>query len=67
MEEDVGEGTPVASASEGKAKKDSKTEGLMEEDGVSLKDFAVKPDDKKSKGMQKLSIKEGSTLRPQWR
>lgn len=67
MEEDVREGTPVASASEGKAKKDSKTEGLMEEDGVSLKDFAVKPDDKKSKGMQKLSIKEGSTLRPQWR
>ncbi|KAF9695063.1 hypothetical protein EKO04_007013 [Ascochyta lentis] len=60
-----GNDAPNMSASKAKAKKDSKVEELIEEDGVSLKDFAAKSD-KNSKGLRKLSIKAGSA-RPRWR
>ena len=56
----------AATTPKGKAKKDSKVEGLMEEDGVSLKDFATMSDGQKPKGTRKFSIRKGAS-RPQWR
>jgi hypothetical protein len=59
----------IASSSKGKgkaqAKKDSKVEDLLEEDGISLKDFAPEPERKKGKPFRPLSVKAGSSSRPQ--
>ncbi|KAF1362091.1 hypothetical protein EJ07DRAFT_153664 [Lizonia empirigonia] len=51
------------SASKSQAKKDSKVEGLMEEDGVSPKDFATKSEGKIPKILRKLSFKGRSSRR----
>ncbi|KAJ4379099.1 hypothetical protein N0V86_005140 [Didymella sp. IMI 355093] len=59
----------TASSSKGKgkaqAKKDSKVEDLLEEDGISLKDFAPEPERKKGKPFRTLSVKAGSSSRLQ--
>ena len=52
-------------ASEGKAKKDSKVEKLME-DGISLRDLAAKPEDKKTTELRRLSINRDSSSRSRW-
>ncbi|KAH6622216.1 hypothetical protein C7974DRAFT_473564 [Boeremia exigua] len=54
-------------ASTGMVKKDSKVESLMEEDGVSLQDFAARPEEKGTAGLRKLSTENGSSSRPRWR
>lgn len=57
---------PASSTTKGKAKKDSKVEGLMEDEGVSLKDLTAESDEKKLKGVRKGSVKPGPS-RPVWR
>lgn len=51
------------SASNGQAKKDSKVEGMMEEDGVSPKDIATKSEGKIPKILRKFSFKGRSSRR----
>ncbi|KAJ4313348.1 hypothetical protein N0V94_006980 [Neodidymelliopsis sp. IMI 364377] len=53
------------SASKGKKKKDSKTEELIGEDGVSMKEFATNVEEKKSRRMSRISYKAGA--KPAWR
>lgn len=60
-------GEAIAPSYKGKEKKDSKVEGFLDDDGVSLKDFAVVPDQKKGKPFRTLSVEAGSSSRPPWR
>jgi hypothetical protein len=54
-----------SSASKGKKKKDSKTEELIGEDGVSMKEFATKIEERKSRRTSRNSYKTGT--KPAWR
>ncbi|KAF3049626.1 hypothetical protein E8E11_004146 [Didymella keratinophila] len=64
----AGPSTEVATAAtakdKGMAKKDSQVNGLPQEDGISLKDFAPEVEQKKGRPLRKLSVKAGSSLRP---
>lgn len=52
--------TDPSGKGKGKAEKDSKVEGLLEEDGISLKDFAPEIEQKQGGPLRKLSVKAGS-------
>lgn len=69
VEDDPSKDVPASGKSKGKAKKDSKVEGLMEEDGINLEALAVKSDDKKPDEVQKIPVKDESSRpeRPGWR
>lgn len=66
--EAAGPSTEVATApsarDKGKAKKDSKVDGLLQEDSISLKDFAAEVEQKKGRPLRKLSVEAGSSSRP---
>ncbi|KAJ4341552.1 hypothetical protein N0V95_007170 [Ascochyta clinopodiicola] len=55
-----------ATPAKGKAKKDSKVEEMMSEDGASLKEFAAKSNEQTSPRPRELPFKAGSA-RPRWR
>jgi hypothetical protein len=59
------DGAQVSSVPDRKEKKDSKTEGLIEEDGVSLKGFTKRTEAEKPKKMSRASYK--AIARPEWR
>jgi hypothetical protein len=60
----TGVATAASAKDKGKAKKDSKVDGLLQEDGISLKDFAPEVNQKKGRPLRKLSVKAGSSSRP---
>lgn len=55
--------TAASAKGKGKAKKDSKVDGLLEQDGISLKDFAPEVEQNKGRPLRKLSVKAGSSSR----
>ncbi|KAJ4398523.1 hypothetical protein N0V91_010162 [Didymella pomorum] len=59
--------TPASAKDKGRAVKNSKVNGLLQEGGISLKDFAPEVEQKKGRSLRKLSVKAGSSSRPAWK